>query len=140
MLKLMEKISLVLALLLPLSAFAEMAVIVHPSNKVSEMDRDTIMQIFLGKISAFPSGERAIPVVLKRGVDPRENFNKGVLNKTENQYKAYWSKQVFTGKGIPPKEMDDAGSVVKLIADNPNLVGYIDAGSVTDSVKVVAKF
>jgi len=137
---LMKQISLVIALLLPLTALAEMAVIVHPSNQISEMDRDTIMQIFLGKITAFPNGERAIPVVLKRGVDPRGSFNKDVLNKTENQYKAYWAKQVFTGKGIPPKEMDDAGSVTKLIASNPNLVGYIDISAVTDGVKVVAKF
>lgn len=54
--------------------------------------------------------------------------------------KAYWSKLVFTGKGTPPQEVPGDAEVKALIGSNPSTIGYIDAGSVDASVKVVHKF
>jgi hypothetical protein len=59
------------------------------------------------------------------------------LGRSSSQVSAYWSKLVFTGKGIPPKEVADDAAVVDLVSKNPSVIGYIDKASVTDAVKVV---
>jgi hypothetical protein len=46
---------------------------------------------------------------------------------------------VFTGKGTPPKDAGDDAAVRTLIAANPNMIGYVDAGAVDATVKVVFK-
>ena len=132
-------ISLLFLLVFSLSTSAEIAVIVHLSN-TDKMNSQDISQLFLGRVSSFPSGGVAIPIALARGNSYREYFNATVLKKTENQYKAFWSRLVFTGKAAPPNELNDSEQLRDLVAQNPALIGYIDAGSVDDSVKVIATF
>jgi len=122
-----------------ITAHADVVVIVHPNNN-SVFDNIAISQLFLGQISSFPGGGKAIPVALKRGSDTRIDFNQLALRKSENQYKAFWSRLVFTGKASPPQELENSEAIKDLVANNPALIGYIDSGSADDSVKVVGTF
>jgi len=125
--------------LLPLPAFSEVAVVVNPQN-ASEFSRNYLKKIFLAKTKKFPSGESAVVVGQKAGSDIRKEFLKNLLNKSENQMKAYWSRLIFTGKALPPKEIGSDMEVKKLVNENPALIGYIDAESVDESVRVVVRF
>ncbi|MBK8973857.1 MAG: phosphate ABC transporter substrate-binding protein [Hahellaceae bacterium] len=128
-------------LLSALSAFAsaEIAVVVHPSNK-DAIDAKEVERIFLGKSKSFPGGAQALPINQSEGGAVRGAFDSGLLGKSASQMKAYWSKLVFTGKGTPPQEVPGDAEVKALIGSNPSTIGYIDAGSVDASVKVVHKF
>ena len=119
-------------------AFAEIAVIVHPSNTSAAQAAD-VQRIFLGKAKSFPGGGEATPFNLKEGNASRGVFDQGVLNKNASQVKAYWSQLVFTGKGSPPKDAADDEEMKKWVAGNANAIGYIDAGKVDGSVKVLFK-
>jgi len=57
-----------------------------------------------------------------------------------SKLKGHWSKLIFTGKGTPPKEVSTDAEVIELVAANPNIIGYINASSVTDKVKIAGKF
>jgi hypothetical protein len=46
---------------------------------------------------------------------------------------------VFTGKGTPPRQISSAEEMVKLITANPNLIGFVPAGS-AGAAKVAGKF
>lgn len=133
--------SIVLASSMFLSAFAsaEVEVIVHPSNGAA-LDQDSIQRIFLGKTRAFPGGGEAVAISAKEGSPEEAEFTEKVLSKSPKQLKAYWAKMVFTGKGTPPRQIDSAAEMVKLISANPNLIGFIPAGTGGSGVKVVAKF
>ena len=120
-------------------AFAEMVVIVHPSNG-NTLDKDAIQRIFLGKIRAFPDGKEAVPISLKEGSAEYNAFAESVLDKSDKQLKAYWAKIIFTGQGTPPREVDNAAQMLELIGNNPNLIGFVPAGSETGAVKAVGKF
>lgn len=122
------------------SAFADTAVIVSASNANSSLDQDTVSKIFLGKSKSFPDGSQALPVDQDEGSTARDAFNTAVLGKTDSQLKSYWSRLIFTGKGTPPKQSGDDATVKDLVANNPNIIGYIDASAVDSSVKVVHKF
>jgi ABC-type phosphate transport system substrate-binding protein len=113
-------------------------VIVHPSNS-DALDAKDVKKIFLGKSSKFPGGSEAIPVELTAGAS-RDEFLNNVVGKPEAKYKAYWSKRVFTGKGQAPRSLDSEAEIIALVSSNPNLIGYVSDGAVTDAVKAVGKF
>lgn len=115
---------------------AEIAVIVHPSN-TTPMDDAAISSIFLGKISAFPDGQKALPAVPDIGNTTRVEFLEKIIGKTEAQYKSYWARLVFTGQAQPPKELSDDLKTLELIATNPNMIGIVDASHLDNRVKRV---
>jgi len=117
---------------------AEVTVIVHPSN-TNVISQEQVSKIFLGRDKSFADGSPAIPVALSDGNVSTDIFSGAVLKKKPSQLKAYWSKLVFTGKGSPPKQINSDAEMVKLVAKNPNFIGYVDAASVDSSVKVVFK-
>ena len=120
-------------------AFADIAVIVHPSNE-DALDKSSISRIFLNKAKTFPSGAQAEPLALSDDQPASDEFNSKVLNKSTAQLTAFWSKLVFTGKGQPPKVFSSDAEIISAVASNPNAIGYVDAESVDDSVRVAATF
>lgn len=118
------------------SALAEIVVVVNSKNVNAALTADQVERIFLGKSSSFPDGSIAIPVDLPKGPE-RDTFYSKITGKTSNQLRAYWSKQVFTGAGQPPKESESAQEAINLVGRNPNLVGYVDKAAVNSSVKIV---
>ncbi|AQS35845.1 phosphate ABC transporter substrate-binding protein, PhoT family [Shewanella psychrophila] len=128
-----------ISLMFCFAATAEVAVVVHPSNPASLSIQD-ISRIYLGKIKSFPGGSKAIALDQKQGSLERMAFVKHVLNKSESQLKSYWSKRLFSGQGQPPIAVDTNADVMELISANPNMIGFVDAQAVNNSVKVVATF
>lgn len=126
------------SLLIAGSAVAEVAIIVNPANAAAISTED-IKSLFSGRQKSFTDGKTALVLSLEESNPTRSEFNNAVLGKTDAQMKAYWSKLLFTGKGTPPKELT-AAEMLELIAANPNTIGYIDAASVNDAVKVIATF
>ena len=118
------------------SVHAELVIVVHPENSASLSSKD-VQRIFLGKEKKFPDGKESLPI--NQAVDNavRNDFDTNVLGRSTTQVAAYWSKLVFTGKGIPPKEVDSDATVIEIIANNKNAIGYVDSASVTGAVKVV---
>lgn len=135
-----KSLSILLFSLTSSFATAEISVIVSTSNPNSTMDQNTVAKIFLGKSKSFPDGTQAVPVDQDDGSATRNGFNSAVLGKSASQLKSYWSRLIFTGKGTPPKQSGNDAAVKGLVANNPNIIGYIDSSAVDDSVKVVHKF
>ena len=120
-------------------ANAEVAVIVNSANSSAISDTE-ISRLFLGKLKKYSAGDKAVPINQKFGSAIRKEFEKKVLKKSSTQVKAYWSKRVFSGKGKPPKELTSDKDILAQISANKNAIGYIDAASINDSVKVIRKF
>lgn len=118
-------------------ARAEVVVIVSAKNPTTALSADQASDIFLSNNANFPGGGQAVPVDQAEGSPLRDEFYSKTSGKSPAQVKAFWSKVIFTGKGRPPKEAGDSAAVKKLVADNPNIVGYIDKSAVDASVKVV---
>jgi len=119
------------------AAFADVVPVVSSKSPVHELSRNQVVDIFLGKVTRFPSGELAVPIDQAEGSEVRDAFYNQFANWTAAQLKAYWSKIVFTGKGQPPREVSPSERVKRVLADNPNFIGYIDRADVDANVKVV---
>jgi ABC-type phosphate transport system substrate-binding protein len=118
-------------------ARAELVVIVSARSAVTTLRADQVADIFLGQIGNFPDGAEAIALDQSVGSPLRDSFYSKVASKTPALVKAYWTKMIFTGRGQPPRELPNSAAVRKQVADNPNLIGYIDRSALDASVKAV---
>lgn len=120
------------------AAFAEIAVIINPANS-STLDQNEIKKIYLGKSKSFSNGTKVNPAN-QEGNAVADEFNDKLLGKSGSQLNAYWSKLIFTGKGTPPKKLNNDQAVIDFVAENADAIGYIASDKVTGAVKVVATY
>lgn len=128
---------LILAATLSPLAHAEVTVIVHAANAAT-LDDEAVAALFLGQAKTFAGGPEAVPVNQKDGAAATGEFAGRYLKKTPAQLRAFWAKQVFTGAGRPPKELDGDEAVIKFVAATPGAIGYIE-GKPGPGVKAVKK-
>jgi ABC-type phosphate transport system substrate-binding protein len=112
-------------------------VIVSAKNPISKLTKEQVAQLFLGQARTFITGGTAEPLDLPDGSDLRKDFYQKALNKPPALMKAYWSKMEFSGSGHAPKALANSAEVVKLVAENPKYIGYVEASAVNAGVKVV---
>lgn len=115
------------------SAWAEIAVIANSANPASSISTANSKKLFLGKRSGF----KGTPVDQPEGSAVRDTFYQKAAGKNGSQMKAYWSKMIFSGKATPPETVADDAAVKAWVAGHADGIGYVDSGSVDDSVKVL---
>lgn len=116
---------------------AEVVAVVSANSGVATLTRGQIADIFLGKTVRFPNGTTAVPVDQAEGTPARDEFYARFTGKSAGQLKAHWSKIIFTGRGRPPKTATTSQAIKKLVAENPNAIGYIERSAVDANVKVI---
>lgn len=119
------------------SAYAGVVVIANNDVGVDSLAKKDAKGIFLGKKKKWADGKKATIVVQKKG-DTHNEFIKGTVGKSASQYKTYWKKLIFTGKGKQPKTVKSDADVLAFVARTSGAVGYVTEGSATDGVKVIA--
>lgn len=112
------------------SAMAQVAIVVHPAM-AETITKDDIARLYTGRSTVLQ------PVQLKDSDSKRALFDEKAVGRSSSQLKAYWSKLLFTGKGTPPPELNSDAAVIDFIKNNEYGIGYIDAASVNDQVKVL---
>lgn len=120
------------------ASFADVSVIANPGFGADSISKDEAEALYIGKSSKV-GGVKASIIDLSSDEAARGEFLEKVMGKTESQLKAYWSRQVFTGKGQPPKQVS-AGEAASFVKENADGVAYVDGASVPDGVKVLGTF
>ena len=119
-------------------AQAGSVVVVGKGSPIGASSEDDVVKAFLGKKKDL-GGVSVVPVDQGEGSATRNNFYTNVVKKSEAQLKSYWSRLIFTGKGQAPQVVGGDSEVKNMVASNPNIIGYIDEGSVDGTVKVIYK-
>jgi phosphate transport system substrate-binding protein len=104
------------------------AVIVHPTNPVSDLSLIQIRQVFSGNIRSWSAvSGPSHPIVLvtrEEGSGTREAFQKMVMEKEEISLEAL--------------VQDSNGAIRQVVSSDPNAIGYISLGLVNEKVKALA--
>jgi len=104
-----------------------LAVIVHPSNKITNLSLEEVRQIFGGNIRKWKDigrKEKTITVVTREeGSGTRGAFQEMVMGKV----------RIFKGAIVE----DSNGTVREIIASDPYSIGYISLGLVDERVKAL---
>jgi ABC-type phosphate transport system substrate-binding protein len=116
----------------------DVVAVVSAKSPLTSLNAAQVADIFLGKTSRFPDGSQAVPIDQNEDSPMRDKFYAQYTGKSAAQVKAHWSKIIFTGRGQPPRQAGSDVEARKLVAENPNAIGYIDQKLVDSSVRVLA--
>jgi ABC-type phosphate transport system substrate-binding protein len=116
---------------------ADVVAVVSSKSPITTLSKNQVADIFLGKTARFPDGSQALPIDQAEGAHARDEFYAKFTGKSAAQLKAHWSKIIFTGRGQPPREVANSIETKKMLAQNPNAIGYIEPSMVDSSVRIV---
>lgn len=134
--KIMKITCAITFVLYAIHASAGIAVVTGKGSAVDSVTIADAKNVFLKKKDSL-NGVRLIPLDLPKEDASRETFYEVVVNKTPDQLLSYWSRLIFTGKGVPPEEASSVEELSYLLSQNLNLIGYVAADKVTSDMKVV---
>ncbi len=130
---------LVLCLLVAAPAMAsDVAVIVNKGNG-NAVDKALVAKIYFGEAKSWSDGSAIVAYDLPEEKPERASFSTDHLGKSVSNMKALASRNMFSGKAVPPKELSSDDEVKKSVAANKAAIGYIRTSSVDDTVKVILK-
>jgi ABC-type phosphate transport system substrate-binding protein len=113
-------------------------VIVHPSNKATRLEKKTIADVFLKKRTRWSAAGRTIlPVDLTKKSAIRKRFSEEVLGRNLSAVRTYWNQLVFSGRGVPPPEVDSDADVIAYVLEHPGAIGYVSASADVKDARVV---
>lgn len=119
------------------AAQTNVKVIVNPDVEIANLSQAELARIYLGKKTFWDSGSRITPSLLNEKSPLTEAFLEDSVKKTVRQYRAYWKRHLFSGKGTAPRTFASSRQVANYVADNPGAIGVVDASFQDDRVKVV---
>nr|WP_315484787.1 hypothetical protein [uncultured Undibacterium sp.] len=118
-------------------ANAQIVMVVGAKSTATSVNKEQAAALFLGKSSQLPGAGTPVLVDQSETSELRKTFYNKVADKTPAQVKAILARLVFSGKASPPKEVLSSADVKKMLASNPDAVGYIEKSAVDTSVKVL---
>jgi hypothetical protein len=104
-------------------------VIVHPNNPTRSVNRAFVADAFLKKVTRWDGDEIIRPVDLRQNSEARQKFTENVLKRSVAAVRSYWQQRIFSGRDVPPPEVDSDEGVMAHVARYPGAIGYV-AGSV----------
>ena len=100
-------------------------VIVNPQNAAGAVERKFLTDVFLKKITRWGNMEAIRPVDQRGDAPVRASFTVAIMRRSVEAVKTYWQQAVFSGRDIPPPELDSDDDVVRYVLRNPGGVGYV---------------
>lgn len=107
------------------------------SNPVS-LDRERIEAIYLGRTIHLTDGTELTPLDLPNG-PTRDEFYLKLTGKNPVQIRAHWSRMVFTGRALPPREAESPAQVRLWLLESPDRIGYVDRNDNTAGLRILLR-
>jgi ABC-type phosphate transport system substrate-binding protein len=118
----------------PVAAFR---VVVNAGHATGTADRRFVTDAFLKKTTRWPDGSLIRPVDLGPASPVRERFSEEVLGRSVAAVKSYWQQLVFSGRGLPPPELDGDAEVVSYVATHAGAIGYVSPTANIEQVRML---
>jgi len=112
-------------------------IIVNNSNTLESITSAKLSKIFFKKQTLWDNGKKIQPVDQKKENAVRDNFAQDIQNKSTDAISAYWRKQIFSGRGIPPIEKPSDADVIAYVKNNSDAIGYVSNSAKVSGVKVI---
>lgn len=110
-------------------------VIVHEANPTTLLNTDELSDLFLKKKARWKNGNTVDPVDQAVGSEVRAKFSDAVHRRSTASVKSFWQRQIFSGSGTPPVELENDSAVIAYVRDHPNAVGYVSNQASLSGVK-----
>jgi ABC-type phosphate transport system substrate-binding protein len=130
--------SLLLGALLPLGSFSASAldavVIANEGVATASLDAAALKDIYNGKTMYWDGGQAIAIVVVDGKTDAALKEASGM---DASQFKTFWQRLAFSGRGTPPKKADDAAKAVDLVASTKGAIALVPSDTELKGVKKI---
>jgi ABC-type phosphate transport system substrate-binding protein len=106
----------------------EIVVIVNTAS--ATISKEQLVDFYLGRSSERTPIDQAVDSGIY------VEFYRKATGRDTAQIKEIWSRILFTGRGLPPRQLVDSEAVKKAVAADPKAIGYIDKSALDATVKV----
>ncbi len=120
------------------AALAQVVVVAGARSPVESLSREQAEQLYLGRLRHLADGTAVTLVDLPPG-PTRDLFYQALTGRNPAQTRAYWSRMVFTGRALPPKEARGIEEAISWIDANPSFVGYLPESEADERVRVLLR-
>lgn len=115
-----------------------LAIVVNVTNPVNDVSPAELRRLMLGQRGRWPNGRRVTIVMRAPGVPERSTLLRDVCAMTESGFRRHFLQAVFTGEAADqPRELSTANGVLRFVFNAPGAIGYVRAGDVDNTVKVL---
>ncbi|MDO6694970.1 hypothetical protein Q4574_16855 [Aliiglaciecola sp. 3_MG-2023] len=142
-----KRYSLTLTILMALNSFSclgatpeKIVVVTNQKNDVQVMDKKGLIDLFMGKYSAFPNGKQATPIDVELNAELKAQFYEALVGLPLARVNAYWSRLKFSGRVKPPVIEQTINDVCQRLEEDESALAYIYESNVTNKMKVVYRF
>ncbi|WP_231552616.1 type 2 periplasmic-binding domain-containing protein [Alcanivorax nanhaiticus] len=111
-------------------------VVVSQESAIDSLSQNQVRQIFNGQLRRV-SGISVKPLDLPNGSASRDAFYQQVTGKSAEQMKSYWARMIFTGRGMPPREVSSERELGMLVGSDPGFIGYVEESRVPAGLRLV---
>jgi hypothetical protein len=115
----------------------EFRLIVHPRNPASQVSREFVTDAFLKKKTRWADDETLKPVDLKADSAVRRKFSQSILKRSVAAVRSYWQQRIFSGRGVPPPELESDDAVVAYVLKHRGAVGYVSPNAKLGEAKPI---
>jgi hypothetical protein len=113
-------------------------VIVNPENEIRSISRELLANAFLRNVRDWDNGVGIQPVDLLPGSPIRADFSQRILLRSVAAVRSYWQQRIFSGRGVPPPELESDAAVVRYVIGNRGAVGYVSKSTELGAARVIA--
>lgn len=115
----------------------DVVIVVDARSGVERLERDDAINIFLGRHRALPDGMAARPVDQPPGSSLYERFYRRLVDKTPTEIGVYWSRLYFSGKTLPPPQINTPAAAIAHVLGTPGGIAYLERAQVDGRLRVV---
>jgi hypothetical protein len=113
------------------------SVVVSSESSIQSISKEEISRIFLSKTKVLPNSQKALTLEL-RNTKYQKDFYESICGKSLKQLKKYWATVIFTGKGQPPKKMQEVEDILTIVKENMNAIAYIpNSTTIPSGIKII---
>ncbi len=112
-------------------------VVANAKVPADRLTRAEISQLFLKKTTKWRDGSAVVPVDQPLSSEVRDSFSREVHGKGAAAVDAYWQKQIFSGRDLPPVTKANDAEVLAYVRANSGAIGYVSPGVETTGVKTI---
>lgn len=123
-------------LIAPSVSAQEVLLIVNPDVPVDSLTGGDVKQIFIGKKTDWGNGGK-ITFFTTEEAETLNVFLKNYVGKSSTQYRTFWKKQVFTGKGKMPRSSGNDQEMVELVSGTGGAIGFVSQGADLGNTKIL---
>lgn len=82
------------------------------------IDKEIVTKAFLGEMTKWPDNSRLLPAHPKSNSIVFKEFSDQVLETSTSEYLVTWRRKLFSGRGLPPKELSSDSELLDFLKKN----------------------